>query len=87
MANVNQLEQIFTAAVSHALLERAELLNQFCNDGKMFVSKHIVGQQNLLSPCKEPTHEVNSVMDIAGQHIEVFFEISKCGFIGPLRWP
>ena len=50
----------------------------------MFVSKHIVGQQNLLSPCKEPTHEVNSVMDIAGQHIEVFFEISKCGFIGPL---
>ena len=52
MANVDKLQEISLAPVSDALLEGTDALNEVGNHRKVLVSKHIIGQQDLLTPTK-----------------------------------
>ena len=52
MADVDKLQEIGLAPVSYALLEGTDALNEVGDHGKVLVSKHIIGQQDLLGSSK-----------------------------------
>ena len=84
MADVDQLKQVHLAPVSNPLLKRADVLHELAHHGEVLLGKHIVGQQHLLSACKQPTHEIDSMVNVTGEHVKFLFQLPQCGFFGPL---